>query len=462
MNMKFTKIVCTIGPASEKPVMMKKLMQAGMNVARLNFSHGSYKSHAALIKNLRATAKSLGQPIAILQDLQGPRIRIGEVSDQGVKLEKGESVVLVPQEMYDEKSKQKMLPNHLPQLAQDVKTGSHVLIADGTIDLRVVRVSGPEIHCSVVVGGTVKSHKGMNFPGTTITIPPITKKDKEDVAFGVAHGVDYVALSFVRSAKDILGLRAMLRRLSKTHPHASRIGIIAKIERPEAVEDFEKILAVVDGIMVARGDLGIEVPAQKVPVIQKNLIKACIAAKKPVIVATQMMESMITNLRPTRAEVSDVANAVIDHTDAVMLSGESATGLYPLEVVKLMASTVHETEKSRYDDYACAHIAKEKTMKEMISHAAADLVLTKKIKLLVVKDGDGELIRFLSSHRPEARIIGFSNDALVRQQMNLVRGVTMYPVQKNILAFLKKSKLAQSGDWVVIVEENEVEVEVVK
>jgi pyruvate kinase len=460
--MKFTKIVCTIGPASEKPAMMKKLMQAGMNVARLNFSHGSYKSHASLIKNVRATAKSLGQPIAILQDLQGPRIRIGEVSANGVKLEKGESVVLVPQEMYDEKSKQKMLPNHLPQLADDVKTGSHILIADGVIDLRVVRVSGPEIHCSVAVGGTVTSHKGMNFPGTTITIPPITKKDKEDAAFGVAHGVDYIALSFVRSAKDILGLRALLRRLSKDHPHASCVGIIAKIERPEAVEDFDKILAVVDGIMVARGDLGIEVPAQKVPVIQKNLIKACIAAKKPVIVATQMMESMISNPRPTRAEVSDVANAVIDHTDAVMLSGESATGLYPLEVVKLMARTVHETEKSRYDDFVCKNISKEKTMKEMVAHAAADVALTKKIKLLVVEDGSAELIQCISSHRPEVRIIGFSHNALIRQQMNLVRGVTMFPAQKNIMAFLKKTKLAQSGNWIAMVKENEVEIEVVK
>lgn len=460
--MKFTKIVCTIGPASDKPAMMKKLMQAGMNVARLNFSHGSYKSHAGLIKNLRATAKSLGQPIAILQDLQGPRIRIGEVSDAGVKLEKGESVVLVPQEMYDEKSKQKMLPNHLPQLADDIKAGSHILIADGTMDLRVVRISGPEIHCSVVVGGTVKSHKGMNFPGTSLTIPPITKKDKEDALFGVMHGVDYVALSFVRNAKDILGLRAMLKRLSKTHPHAARIGIIAKIERPEAVEDFDKMLAVVDGIMVARGDLGIEVPAQKVPVIQKNLVKACIEAKKPVIVATQMMESMISNPRPTRAEVSDVANAVIDHTDAVMLSGESASGLYPLEVVKLMASTIHETERSKYDDYTCKNLSKEKTVKEMIAHAAADLVLTRKIKLLVVEEGGAELIKLLSAHRPEARIIGFSHDATVRQQMNLVRGVLMFPLQKNIMAFLKKMKLAKSGDWIAVVEENEVEVEVVK
>lgn len=431
-------------------------------MARLNFSHGSYKSHAGLIKNLRATAKSLGQPIAILQDLQGPRIRIGEVSDAGVKLEKGESVILVPQEMYDEKSKQKMLPNHLPQLANDVKAGRHILIADGTMDLRVVRVSGPEIHCSVVVGGTVKSHKGMNFPGTSLTIPPITKKDKEDALFGVMHGVDYVALSFVRNAKDILGLRTMLKRLSKTHPHAARIGIIAKIERPEAVEDFDKILAVVDGIMVARGDLGIEVPAQKVPVIQKNLVRSCIEAKKPVIVATQMMESMISNPRPTRAEVSDVANAVIDHTDAVMLSGESASGLYPLEVVKLMTSTIHETERSRYDDYMCASITKEKTVKEMIAHAAADLVLTKKIKLLVVEDGDAELIKFLSAHRPEARIIGFSHDATVRQQMNLVRGVSMFPLQKNSIAFLKKTKLVKSGDWIAMVEENEVEVEVIK
>lgn len=456
--MKFTKIVCTIGPASDTLPMMRKLIRAGMNVARLNFSHGTYEHHAKLIRTIRKAAKLEGQPIAALQDLQGPRIRIGEVADTGVLLKNGERVTLVPQSAYSEKSKIKILPYHYAKLASEVEVGQHILIADGIIDLHILRISGPEILCSTVVGGVVKSHKGINVPGATFSVAAVTEKDKKDLVFGVQHKVDYIALSFVRTPAHVLTARTLLKRLSKKYPHASRIGIIAKIERPEAVHDFESILAVVDGIMIARGDLGIEMPPQKVPVIQKQLIAKCIAAHKPVIVATQMMESMTISRRATRAEVSDVANAVIDHTDAVMLSGESAAGKYPLETVQMMTSTIRETERSRYDDYICPFVKKEVVPKAMIAHAAATMTLTKKIACIVVEDEDPELITLITSHRPEVPIIGFARDLLTQQQLNLIRGVHMYPPPKNIARFLRAKKIIRSGELYATVEADEVEI----
>ncbi|MBI4272429.1 pyruvate kinase [Candidatus Uhrbacteria bacterium] len=458
--MKFTKIVCTIGPASDTLPMMRRLIRAGMNVARLNFSHGTYTHHAQLIRNLRRAATLEGQPIAILQDLQGPRIRVGEVPDAGVLLKNSERVTLVPQSAYSEKSKTKELPYHYARLAQEVEAGQHILIADGVIDLRILRISGPDITCVVLVGGLIKSHKGINVPGATFSVVAVTEKDKKDLVFGVEHKVDYIALSFVRTPEHVKSARTLLKRLSKKHPSAAHMGIIAKIERPEAVHDFEKILSVVDGVMIARGDLGIEMPPQRIPVIQKELIQKCIAAHKPVIVATQMMESMITSRRATRAEVSDVANAVIDHTDAVMLSGESAAGKYPLETVQLMSRTIHEAEKSKYDDYVCSSIRKETSIKAMIAHAAADLARTKKLACIVIEDDDSDLVRFITGHRPELQVIGFSRTARVRQQLNLIRGVQMYAPQKNIVRFLKSQKLVRAGDLYAVVEADEVEITV--
>lgn len=456
---KFTKIVCTIGPASKKLPMVRKLIRAGMNVARLNFSHGSYPSHAALIRTVRKAAALENHPVAILQDLQGPRIRIGEVSDKGVQLKNGDRVTLVPQSAYSEKSKNLQLPYHYEKLAREVETGQHILIADGMIDLRIMRISGPDIYCSVRVGGTVKSHKGINVPGATFTVPAVTEKDKKDLAFGVEHGVDYIALSFVRTPAHVKTARTLLARLSKKHPHAKHIKILAKIERPEAVHDFDEILDVVDGVMVARGDLGIEMPAHKVPVIQKNLIQKCIAACKPVIVATQMLESMIASRRPTRAEVSDVANAVMDHTDSVMLSGESATGMYPLQTVQIMAKTLHEAERSRYDDFVLPSIKKATDHRALIAHAAADLALSGRFHCIVVKDADPRLVAQIASLRPELPIYHFSKDAVVRRQLNLLRAVRCFAAQNNIPRFLKKEKLIRAGDNYVSVESDEVEIE---
>lgn len=455
--MKLTKIVCTIGPASQEKSMMEKLVHAGMNVARLNFSHGTYENHALLIKNVRTIAKKVSQPVAILQDLQGPRIRIGDLPKEGVEIKKGEDVILVSQKKWKASVEPKQLPNQYVGLAKDVKAGDHILIADGVMDLKVVKVSEDSITCRVIAGGVVESHKGINVPGVTLKTPAITAKDKKDVVFGVAQGVDYIALSFVKDAKDIRRLRALTRKAKAS----SRVGIIAKIERPEAVENFDEILAEVDGIMVARGDLGIEIPAQKVPIIQKQLIRKCIAARKPVIVATQMLESMIQNRRPTRAEVSDVANAVIDHTDAVMLSGESATGLYPYETVQIMAKTLSETEHSRYDDYVCTDLHKEKTIPEMMAHVATTLAWTKEVKCIVIDDSDPALVRNVAAHRSELPIIAFHAKGVIRQQLNLVRGVTAYPPQRDIVSFLKKEKIVHDSDKVLFIESNEIEIETV-
>lgn len=456
--MKLTKIVCTIGPASESKEILRKLVKAGMNVARLNFSHGTYANHAKLIRNIRSVAKELDQPIAILQDLQGPRIRIGEVADAGVQIKKGEEIILLPQGEYKTAHTPTMLPNHYPPLAGEVKKGQHILIADGTMDLKVLKIKGKQIYCEVVVGGVVKSHKGINVPGATLSAPSMTKKDREDLAFGVSQHVDYVALSFVRTGKDIKTLRSLLTRLSDEHVAALHIGIIPKIERWEAVENFDEILKLSDGIMVARGDLGLEIPAEKVPIVQKTLIKKCIDAHKPVIVATQMLESMTTNNRPTRAEVSDVANAIIDHTDAIMLSGESAAGKYPVQAVTMMARIAHETEKSHFDDYVCDRLSREKTGEEMIAHAVSEIVRTKKIKLILVKDDDPDLIALVSSHRLEVRIIGFSREPIHRHQLNLVRGVTMLPVSSRPLDELMKRGLARKGDMILEVEGDEIEI----
>ncbi len=456
--MKFTKIVCTIGPASQKRAMLEKLIKAGMNVARLNFSHGTYAQHANLIRNIRAAAKKCGESVAILQDLQGPRIRIGEIdSPNGITIKKGERVVLVPQGDFNKKHSALALPNQYEGLAKDVKAGSHILIADGTMDLRVEKITGKHIECGVVVGGTVKSHKGINVPGVQLAISSITEKDIKDVKFGMQQKVDYVALSFVHGAQDITRLRSIMKKADPLQ--GARAGIVPKIELPEAVKSFDSILNVSDAIMVARGDLGIEVSAEKVPVIQKKLIQKCIAMHKPVIVATQMLESMTQNRRPTRAEVSDVANAVIDHTDAVMLSGESAAGLYPLEAVTVMAKTIHETEKSTFDDYLCDHGAKEKGLMDMVAHAVADAALTKQIKCIVVKEADETFVRAVASHRPEVRIIAFSTDPSCARKLNLVRGVTTFPSQKNSVAFLKKKKLVKKGDLIAELEPNELELE---
>ena len=337
-----TKIICTIGPASEDIRVLTKMAKAGMDIARLNFSHGSYENHAKLIKEIRSVSKKLKKPIAILQDLQGPKIRIAELA-KPLTIKKDQQIVIGQDLEMD------------LDISSSVKKGERILIEDGLMELKIVKVvpakigskSNGKIYCKVKNGGVVKSHKGVNLPDSTITFPIITAKDVEDLKFGLKQGVDSVALSFVRDAKDINKLKKLILKFLPKGKRAPKI--IAKIERKEALVNFDKILKATDAVMVARGDLGVEIPDSKVPIIQKDIITKCNMNGKPVIVATQMLDSMIRNPRPTRAEVSDVANAVIDRADAVMLSGETASGKYPVEAVAEMNRIVKVTESSSYD-----------------------------------------------------------------------------------------------------------------
>ncbi|MBI5370054.1 pyruvate kinase [Candidatus Uhrbacteria bacterium] len=343
--MRRTKIVCTIGPASASPTKLHALMRAGMDVARLNLSHGTHRDHHRILKTIRQTARELGKPVAIVGDLQGPKIRLGELPAAGVALKAHSSVVINSAATTFQKGE---LPVTYANLFKDVNVGERLLIDDGLLELKITRVAKKKIYATVVNGGTVTSHKGMNFPDSQLSLSSLTSKDREDVVFAVGQGVDWVALSFVKSVADVKLLRRLIAKASK--PGMIKPLIIVKIEKHEAVANFDAILEEADGVMVARGDLGIEVPAQEVPVIQKTFVEKCRKAGKPVIVATQMLDSMIRNPRPTRAEVSDVANAVFDHTDAVMLSGETASGKYPVQAVKMMASIVQEAERSVFDD----------------------------------------------------------------------------------------------------------------
>lgn len=343
--MKRTKIVCTIGPASDKESTLTSMMKAGMDVARLNFSHGTHAGHAKLLRLVRKTAKKLNKPIAVIGDLQGPKIRLGVLPEAGVSIPTGSSVVF---STAASSYKDGIIPVTYANLHKDVKAGHRLLIDDGLLEAEVTSVVGKTIRAKMKNGGMVTSHKGMNFPDSTLKVSSLTEKDREDVKFGVQQEVDWMALSFVTSAADVKLLRKLIKAAAKPGQVLPRI--IVKIEKHEAIEHFDEILDATDAVMVARGDLGVEIRAEEVPVRQKEMIEKCREAGKPVVVATQMLDSMIRNPRPTRAEVSDVANAVFDHTDGVMLSGESASGKYPLAAVKMMAQIVKEAESSKFDN----------------------------------------------------------------------------------------------------------------
>src|SRR5919202_3788544 len=343
--MRKTKIICTLGPASSDYDTLKAMVEAGMNVVRLNFSHGDHATHLEYIRTVRKVAADLKRPIAILQDLQGPKIRVGDM-EEGVVLQEGEKTTIT---MEDILGTAQRFSSTYKGLAEDVKAGDAILLNDGLLKLEVAPVSGDEIHCIIIYGGELKSHKGINLPTGSISAPPLTDKDKEDLMFGLEQGVDYVALSFVRKASDLEQVREIVRSAGKsTH-------IIAKVERHEAVEDMEGVVAAADVIMGGGGDLGVEMLFGEIPRIQKTLIDTCHSYQKPVITATQMLESMIQNPRPTRAEVSDVANAILEGTDAIMLSGETSVGRYPVEAVKTMASIAETTEDLLAEQAALKH-----------------------------------------------------------------------------------------------------------
>jgi pyruvate kinase len=453
-----TKIVGTIGPASDSVAVLEKLMKAGLRVARLNFSHGDYKSHTKLVRNIRRAAKNLGIEVAILQDLQGPRIRIGDVPDEGVQLKRGKKVVLVSQKMYElGVSGYVAVPIQYDHLYKDVKKGTEILIEDGTIVLTVQKVRQGVIYCKTKVAGLVKSHKGINVPGVTLNVDVITKKDKEDIKFGQTQEVDYVALSFVKDEKDIKNLKALIKKAQKKGVKIAT-KTIAKVERQEALDNLNKILEEVDGIMVARGDLGIEIDAQQVPLWQKRMIARCLEQAKPVIVATQMLDSMIRNPRPTRAEVSDVANAVIDHTDGIMLSGESAVGKYPVKAVDMMNKISFSTENSKFDDLLCGP-KKVYGRQPGLAQAACHLWRSTGAKAMVVYTRTGNGPRMVSRHRPELPIVALTPEKKTQRQLALSWGVIAHLVlpkatQKSMmtkaLKFLKDQKMVKDGDPIIV------------
>jgi pyruvate kinase len=333
--MRRTKIIATIGPQSSDETVLQQMIEAGMDVARLNFSHGTHESHERNFRLIRKLSGKLGKPIGIVADLQGPKIRTGELEGEPLKLRRGGSLVISTRAV---KGGDGVISTTYPRLHRDVKAGDRILLDDGSMELKVVKVEGRDIHCRVVYGGELGSHKGINLPGIKISEPSLTRKDREDAAFAAGLGADYFAISFVRQARDINQLKALLKQLNHPAP------VIAKIEKPEALDNIDAIISTADGIMVARGDLGVEMPPEKVPQIQKELIARCLNAGKPVITATQMLESMIRQPTPTRAEASDVVNAIYDGTGAVMLSGETAIGAFPAQSVRTMAKIAEEAD----------------------------------------------------------------------------------------------------------------------
>jgi pyruvate kinase len=449
------KIVCTIGPASNTEQAMRDLMRAGMDVARLNFSHGTHEEHAQRIERLRRAAEKEGRTICILQDLQGPKIRTGRLKYRTpVALKAGSKLTITPRDIPGTPS---LISTTFKTLAHEVAPGSRVLLADGLIELRVTAVRGDDVECEIINGGMLGEHKGINLPGAIVNVPSLTEKDEKDLEFGIRHGVDIVALSFVRTADDVRTVKRLL------HSKSCDAWVIAKLEKPQAVEEnaLEEILDVSDGVMVARGDLGVEVPPEKVPVIQKRVIKRAADWRKPVITATQMLESMIENPRPTRAEASDVANAIIDGTDAVMLSAETASGRYPREAVAIMSKIIVEAQASiddvtrrRRQPHRTLSIAE--TICESVAHAAQDM----QMKAIAIYTESGNTARLISKYRPKAEVFAFAATRPVCQRLNLLWGV--YPVAcemginteqmvANAESLLASRHAVQSGDVIAIV-----------
>lgn len=458
---KRTKIVCTIGPASSDRETLLKMVKEGMNVARLNFSHGSHENHAKLIATIREISEETGEPIAILQDLQGPKIRVGKLPEEGVMLEAGQEIVFST----DPKAKLPKIGLTYDNLHSDVGPGDKMLLDDGLLDVAVKDVNGRDITCQVVTGGKLTSNKGLNLPTATLSIPAITEKDKDDLDFGIGQGVDWVALSFVRNAKEVYDLKYMIKELEQKygnakHHYGPHARIIAKIEKHEAVRHIDEIVEATDGIMVARGDLGIEMPAEEVPLIQKRIIDKCLEQAKPVIVATQMLDSMIRNPRPTRAEVSDVANAVIDHTDAVMLSGESASGKYPVEAVETMARIISETEASVYDNLPVNREFETQDTESAVSQVANILARSVGSKLILAASLSGDMGRIVSRHRPELPVVVAVAEERVRRQLNLSWGVMPFILPQcemveelvdRSVGYLKNKKMVRDGDRLIVI-----------
>ncbi|MBP2114042.1 pyruvate kinase [Paenibacillus silagei] len=412
-----TKIVCTIGPSSESPEMLRKLIQAGMNVARLNLAHGELEEHAERIRHIREAAKELNQYVAVLLDIKGPEIRIGKMASEYVELVPGETVILTTEEVLGTKDRIQVTYKQLPQ---DVKPGSSILIDDGLVRLEVVISEGTEITCLIKNGGKLKPRKGVNVPGIRTSLPGVTEKDIRHIKFGIEQNIDIIAQSFVRKAEDILEIKHILSKHKAGH-----IQVIAKIENDEGLENLDAILGVADGLMVARGDLGVDLPVEEVPLVQKDMIKKCNLAGKPVITATHMLESMQMHPRPTRAEASDVANAIFDGTDSVMLSGESAAGKYPLESVETMAHIAARAESvlGSYGRSNCKSNETGTNVTSAIGESVVRTALALSAKAILALTESGFTARMIAKHKPAAPVIAVSTKKNVLHALSLTWGV---------------------------------------
>jgi pyruvate kinase len=450
--MKKTKIVATLGPASSDKETLREMFHAGLNVCRLNFSHGAYADHSAVIQTIRELNTETGLNVAILADLQGPKIRTNEMENNGVELVNNSEVLIVTEKVLG--TAQKFSINYA-QLPQDVKPGERILLDDGKLALEVLSTNGKdEITAKVVHGGILSSKKGVNFPNTSISMPSLTEKDMADLQFALDQNVDWVGLSFVRSARDIIELKHIIAQ------RKCKAKVIAKIEKPEAIEDIDAIVKESDGLMVARGDLGVEVPYQNVPIIQKMLIKKCMSHAKPIIVATQMMESMITNISPTRAEVNDVANAVLDGADAVMLSGETSVGKFPVDVIKTMSNIVTEMENfgGIYNKEELPEKNQDRFISDSICFNACRLSQRVEADAIITMSFSGYTAYKIASQRPKAPIFVFTSNQQILTQLNLVWGVKAYFYDKQISTdhtiadikyLLKKEGMLQEGNIVI-------------
>jgi pyruvate kinase len=416
-----TKIVCTIGPASHEPALLEALIRAGMDVARLNMSHGDADFHRENIHRIRQIAEKVGKPVAILADLQGPKLRVGSMPEAGVPLLADEALTLTTEPAMGAPGRVPVQYEHLPEA---VKPGDRILIDDGLLELKVTGVEGREIQTQVVTGGVLFSNKGMNLPRASLAIPAITEKDREDLKFALDQQVDWVALSFVRTAEEVLELKDLIRELSAL---GRSTPVIAKIEKPEAIDNIDAIIAASDGIMVARGDLGIEMSTETVPMVQKMIISKCNLVGKPVITATQMLDSMIRNPRPTRAEASDVANAILDGSDAIMLSGETAAGKYPVLAVETMARITCETEIAQVA-FPLRQIPAHpgRSFAQAVAHASVDTAADLSAAAIVAPTVSGETACTIARFRPRCLIIAVTPSPITQRRLMLVWGV--YPI----------------------------------
>lgn len=448
-----TKIVATIGPASESEQNLKNCVVAGMNVARLNFSHGDHKNHLKVIKSLHKISEELKAPVAILQDLQGPKIRVGKIKTN-IEISRGEEVIVTGEgETVTKAGEKKQIPIDIKNLHQIVKSGDAILIEDGLMELKVNKVNKNQIICEVIHGGVVKERKGVNLPNVSLPMSSLTEKDLEDLKFGLSQNVDYVALSFVRQAKDIIELRKLIKKAGKS------ARVVAKIEMAEAIENLAEIIEVSDAIMVARGDLAVEVGQTQLASLQKKIIRMCNEIGRPVITATQMLESMKENPRPTRAEITDVANAVLDGSDALMLSAESASGKYPMESIRTMHELICSVEKEDSIYNKISLESKIQHIPEAISVSASLCALTLDAKVIVCLSTTGRTARLISRFRPKAHLLAATDETQTLRSLELSWGVqtlkiTTFQMNEDLMneieAVLLANNLVKAGDQVVV------------